>query len=259
MFQWNWSVFKTVRAIWKRMYSPWKKKPHGAAAVTDLTAANHTDAVLLTFCFFWIYFALCCDYGVSFDMSLLTVIKRNLYTTFMLVQIVFITVQIFVFYPCIVSAPAEWYNKAMHPIETVVNSVQLQQPKVDSRKYKPNWQSLQKRKLPDWYDEAKIGVLLQWGVFSVPSFVDSGSKGLSELFWFYWKHDEDFVEPNDKAARKHYKDLVKHADTASRSVKEYMTRTYPPGWHYTDFASQFTAEFFDPDHWAEILKSSGAK
>lgn len=38
-----------------------------------------------------------------------------------------------------------------------------------------------------------------------------------------------------------------------------MEENYPPGFTYQGFANQFTAEFFDPNDWAEIFKSSGAK
>jgi alpha-L-fucosidase len=38
-----------------------------------------------------------------------------------------------------------------------------------------------------------------------------------------------------------------------------MTKNYPPGFTYADFAPKFTAEFYEPDKWAEIFKASGAK
>lgn len=38
-----------------------------------------------------------------------------------------------------------------------------------------------------------------------------------------------------------------------------MADNYPPGFTYADFAPKFTAEFFDPYEWADILKHSGAK
>ncbi|CAG2110056.1 unnamed protein product [Medioppia subpectinata] len=38
-----------------------------------------------------------------------------------------------------------------------------------------------------------------------------------------------------------------------------MSHNYKPGFTYADFAHQFTAEFYDPNHWAEIFKASGAK
>ena len=38
-----------------------------------------------------------------------------------------------------------------------------------------------------------------------------------------------------------------------------MKKNYPPGFTYPEFGPMFTAEFFQPDQWAEIIKSSGAK
>ncbi|KAK8779673.1 hypothetical protein V5799_018986 [Amblyomma americanum] len=95
-------------------------------------------------------------------------------------------------------------------------------------RYAPNWSSLDTRPTPEWYDNAKIGIFLHWGVFSVPSFG-------SEWFWFDWQgvKSPDFVQ--------------------------FMARNYRPGFTYQDFAPQFTAEFFDPDRWAEIFKKSGAR
>jgi len=37
------------------------------------------------------------------------------------------------------------------------------------QQYTPDWASLDKRPLPTWYDESKIGIFIHWGVFSVPS------------------------------------------------------------------------------------------
>jgi alpha-L-fucosidase len=39
-----------------------------------------------------------------------------------------------------------------------------------AQKYQPTWDSLDKRQLPQWYDDAKIGIFIHWGVFSVPSY-----------------------------------------------------------------------------------------
>ncbi len=42
---------------------------------------------------------------------------------------------------------------------------------VEGVRYTPDWASLDTRPLPTWYDEARIGIFLHWGVFSVPSYV----------------------------------------------------------------------------------------
>ena len=63
--------------------------------------------------------------------------------------------------------------------EIVIQSeTKVQAPSAIS--YQPTWDSLDKRPLPSWYDEAKFGIFIHWGVFSVPSFV-------SEWFWWYWQ------------------------------------------------------------------------
>lgn len=52
--------------------------------------------------------------------------------------------------------------------------------KNDVNAYLSNWKSLDTRPVPKWYDEAKIGIYIHWGVYSVPSFG-------SEWFWWRWK------------------------------------------------------------------------
>lgn len=39
-----------------------------------------------------------------------------------------------------------------------------------NQQYTPDWTSLDKRVLPTWYDESKVGIFIHWGVFSVQSF-----------------------------------------------------------------------------------------
>ena len=45
--------------------------------------------------------------------------------------------------------------------------------------YSPDWPSLDSRPLPAWYDEAKVGVFMHWGPYSVPGVA-------SEWFWYQW-------------------------------------------------------------------------
>ncbi len=93
--------------------------------------------------------------------------------------------------------------------------------------YKPTWESLSTRPLPQWYGDSKIGIFIHWGVFSVPSFG-------SEWFWKAWQEK-------------------------NKEYVDFMTKNYPPDFTYADFAPKFTAEFYEPDKWAEIFKASGAK
>ena len=65
------------------------------------------------------------------------------------------------------------------------------------------------------YDDAKIGIFIHWGLFSVPSF-------RSEWFWYYW------------------------AGTQEPDVVDFMKKNYPPDFSYADFAPMFRAEFYEP-------------
>ncbi|XP_053238052.1 plasma alpha-L-fucosidase [Podarcis raffonei] len=98
----------------------------------------------------------------------------------------------------------------------------------DAALYDPTWESLDSRPLPAWFDEVKFGIFIHWGVFSVPSFG-------SEWFWWYWQKEKRVPYVN------------------------FMKSNYLPGFSYEDFGPLFTAEFFDADQWADILKASGAK
>lgn len=95
------------------------------------------------------------------------------------------------------------------------------------KKYEATWESLDSRPIPEWFDEAKIGIFIHWGVFSVPSFG-------SEWFWNNWNSN------------------------VSKYV-QFMKNNYPPNFSYQDFAKEFTAEFFEPEKWANLFDLSGAK
>jgi len=98
--------------------------------------------------------------------------------------------------------------------------------KVD--RFEPTWESLDSRVLPEWYDQAKVGIFLHWGVYSVPSFGE-------EWFWSLWRSSRrpDYID--------------------------FMAKNYKPGFTYQDFASDFTGEHFNATEWVELFVQSGAK
>ena len=36
--------------------------------------------------------------------------------------------------------------------------------------YQPTWQSIDSRPIPEWFEDAKFGIFIHWGVFSVPAY-----------------------------------------------------------------------------------------
>lgn len=35
--------------------------------------------------------------------------------------------------------------------------------------YQPTWDSVRTHPLPDWFDDAKLGIFIHWGLYSVPA------------------------------------------------------------------------------------------
>ncbi|XP_049867209.1 tissue alpha-L-fucosidase-like [Pectinophora gossypiella] len=104
-----------------------------------------------------------------------------------------------------------------------------------NKKYEATWEDLDARPLPEWYDRAKIGIFVHWGVYSVPGFY-------SEWFWYVWMGL-----------------LSSQITFSDQGIKDFLENNYRPGFTYQEFAPMFAAEFFDPNYWANMFQYSGAK
>ena len=40
--------------------------------------------------------------------------------------------------------------------------------------YENNWESLNKRPVPEWFADAKFGIFIHWGLYSVPAYTKKG-------------------------------------------------------------------------------------
>jgi alpha-L-fucosidase len=100
--------------------------------------------------------------------------------------------------------------------------------------YEANWASLDTRACPDWYEDAKFGIFIHWGVYSVPSW---GLKGEYAEWYGYRIHDKGPDNPW----------WIFH--------KANFGEAFP----YADFAPMFKAELFDAKKWADLFVRSGAR
>ena len=41
--------------------------------------------------------------------------------------------------------------------------------------YRPDWESLDRRPVPQWFRDAKFGIFIHWGVYAVPGWSPKGS------------------------------------------------------------------------------------
>jgi alpha-L-fucosidase len=119
--------------------------------------------------------------------------------------------------------PAAQENAAVRRKVADVNAA------VSAGPFAATWDSLARFRTPDWYQDAKFGIFIHWGVYSVPAFGNE---------WY---------------PRNMYK----------KDTKEFAhhVATYGPQsqFGYKDFIPKFTAEHFDPAAWAELFKAAGAR
>src|SRR6516162_8792978 len=95
--------------------------------------------------------------------------------------------------------------------------------------FRPDWESLRKYEVPEWYKDAKFGIFIHWGVYAVPAFGNE---------WY---------------PRNMYRE-------GSEEYKHHIaTYGLPDKFGYKDFIPMFKAEHFDPARWAELFKKAGAK
>jgi alpha-L-fucosidase len=92
-----------------------------------------------------------------------------------------------------------------------------------------NWDSLAAYRVPEWFRDAKFGIFIHWGVYSVPAFANE------------WYSRNMYVRGNP--AFKHH------------------VQTYGPqgSFGYKDFIPMFRAEHFDANAWLDLFIRAGAR
>ncbi len=110
--------------------------------------------------------------------------------------------------------------------------------------YEPTWASIDRRPTPEWWSDAKFGIFIHWGVYSVPAYAPTG-----EYAEWYW---ERIGRPGDP-------DPASGDARIRRETRAFHERVYGRDFPYFDFAPQFRAEMFDAEQWAGIFQRSGAK
>ncbi|MDB5324837.1 MAG: Alpha-L-fucosidase [Phycisphaerales bacterium] len=95
--------------------------------------------------------------------------------------------------------------------------------------FRPEWESLAHYQVPAWYQDAKFGIFIHWGGYSVPAFGNE---------WY----PRDMYRPESPTF-------------------EHHRQTYGPQDQvgYKEILATFKAQHFDPDAWATLIRRSGAK
>ena len=114
-----------------------------------------------------------------------------------------------------------------------------------AQSYEPTWDSVDKRPTPAWFSDAKFGIFIHWGTYSVPAYAPVLPGKLAYAEW-YWN-----ALTNGRSNPK--------ADELQKGTWAFHQKVYGADFPYQDFAPLFKAELFDPDHWADVFARSGAK
>lgn len=117
------------------------------------------------------------------------------------------------------------------PVDVHDNSVALAAVRavIAAGPYDATWESLRRYTPPRWYQDAKFGIFLHWGVYSVPAFRNE---------WY---------------SRDMYREGTPEF--------EHHVATYGPQseFGYKDFIPSFTMDRFDPTAWANLFRRAGAQ
>jgi alpha-L-fucosidase len=101
--------------------------------------------------------------------------------------------------------------------------------------YKATRESISTHAVPEWFEDAKFGMFIDWGLYSVAGWAPVPEKGATYPDWYVFRMYTD-----DR-------------------FKEYHAKTWGPKFTRDDFIPLFTAKAYDPDKLAQIAKDSGMR
>ncbi|MFC1558256.1 alpha-L-fucosidase [candidate division KSB1 bacterium] len=112
-----------------------------------------------------------------------------------------------------------------------------------TKKYEPSWKSLDSHPLPGWYDDAKYGMFIDWGIYSVPGWAPRVDPKKA-------KRIEDEAMYPDWYLREMYID---------KDVIEYHKKVWGAEFERDDFIPMFTASKYNPEALVRTALDAGMK
>lgn len=112
---------------------------------------------------------------------------------------------------------------------------------LNAQNYSADWESIDSRPVPEWFTDAGFGIFIHWGLYSVPSYSPAPHDHPGDVYSCYAEH--------------YWNRLL----TGNQDFKSFHERVFGKDARYEDFADDFGAEMFDPQEWASIIESSGAR
>ena len=104
-----------------------------------------------------------------------------------------------------------------------------------AKKYEPTWESLDSRPVPSWFEDAKFGIFIHWGPYSVPAWAP---KGVYEEWYQNWMTT---------------KSLFGNFNPKPTAVYDHHINMYGKDFSYYKFGEMFKALDFEPGDWAKLF------
>src|SRR5437016_9783505 len=101
-----------------------------------------------------------------------------------------------------------------------------------AQRYEPTWDSVDKRPTPAWFSDAKFGIFIHWGTYSVPAYAPVLPGKLAYAEW-YWN-----ALTNGRSNSK--------ADELQKGTRAFHHNVYPADPPYHDSAPHLNPHLFPP-------------
>jgi alpha-L-fucosidase len=113
--------------------------------------------------------------------------------------------------------------------------------------YEATIESLNQHPLPQWFDDAKLGIFIHWGLYSVPGWAPLEMVDFTK---------PDFLKKNPYA--EWYYNTVRIDGSPTQA---YDKEHFGADHDYYSFSGTFDSESkkWNPDTWAKTFKDAGAK
>ncbi|MDR1130271.1 MAG: alpha-L-fucosidase [Prevotellaceae bacterium] len=121
------------------------------------------------------------------------------------------------------------------PAKTIVSQSQVQEFKIISGPYMSEVSSIRRHECPEWFRDAKFGMFIDWGVYSVAG----------------WAPKADSLAM--------YPDWYLNAMMSDEVHKEYHAKTWGKDFMPDDFIPLFTAESYQPEKLVQLAARAGMK
>ncbi len=113
--------------------------------------------------------------------------------------------------------------------------------------YQPTLESLQQHEVPTWFDDAKLGIFVHWGPYSVPAWAPAVKV--------------DFTRP-DWLAVNAYAEWYQNTLSIDGSLtQQHHTETYGADYPYERFGATLrkAVQGWDASRWADLFAAAGAR